>query len=76
MLKLQDEISLAKNKENIGKILPVLVEGVSKTDPDRLTGRTEKGRLVHFKGDESLIGGEVKVRITEVQTHSFFGELI
>ena len=76
MLKLQDEISLAKNKENIGKILPILVEGVSKTDPTRLTGRTEKGRLVHFKGDKSLIGREVRVRIIEVQTHSFFGELI
>ncbi|MBE6673129.1 MAG: tRNA (N6-isopentenyl adenosine(37)-C2)-methylthiotransferase MiaB [Ruminococcaceae bacterium] len=76
MLKLQDEISLSKNRENIGKILPVLVEGVSKTDPDRLTGRTEKGRLVHFKGPEDLIGKEASVRITDVLTHSFFGELI
>ncbi len=76
MLALQDEIALEKNKENVGRELSVLVEGVSKTDASRLTGRTEKGRLVHFEGPLSLIGGYAKVRITEVQTHAFFGELI
>ncbi len=76
MLALQDEISLAKNRENIGKVLSVLVEGPSKTDPNRLTGRTEKGRLVHFAGEPSLVGGYANVKITDVQTHSFFGELI
>ena len=75
MLALQDSISLEKNKENIGKILDVLVEGPSKTDPTRLTGRTEKGRLVHFVGPESLVGKHANVKITDVQTHSFFGEL-
>lgn len=76
MLKLQDEIALEKNKENIGKILPVLVECVSKTDATKLTGRTEKGRLVHFAGPENLIGTTANVRITDVQIHAFMAELV
>jgi len=76
MLTLQDAISLDKNKQNIGKVLSVLVEGPSKTDPAKLTGRTEKGRLVHFVGSESLVGKYADIKITDVQTHAFFGELI
>ena len=76
MLKLQDEIALEKNKENIGKVLSVLVEGPSKTDATKLTGRTEKGRLVHFEGPESLIGKNANVKITEVQIHAFMAELV
>ena len=66
---------LRNYQENIGKILYVLVEGPSKTDPTRLTGRTEKGRLVHFVGPASLVGEYAYVKITDVQTHLFFGEL-
>ncbi len=56
-------------------VLPVLIEGPSKTDPDMLTGHTESGRVVDLPGDPSLIGRMVKVRITKPQTFSLYGAL-
>ncbi len=76
LLALQNEVNLEKNRAFVGKILEVLVEGYSKTDKTRLTGRTESNRLVHFYGDESLVGTTVKVKITEGDIHSLIGELI
>ncbi|MDU7964724.1 MAG: tRNA (N6-isopentenyl adenosine(37)-C2)-methylthiotransferase MiaB, partial [Clostridium perfringens] len=41
-----------KNKEYEGKVVEVLVEGPSKNDETKLTGRTRNGKLVNFAGDE------------------------
>lgn len=75
LLEVQNRISLEKNREYIGKIERVLVEGVSKTDPDMMTGRNEKNRLIHFHGDVSLTGCFANVRITSADTYSLRGEL-
>ncbi|HLF70147.1 MAG TPA: TRAM domain-containing protein, partial [Actinomycetota bacterium] len=34
-----------------GRTFEVLVEGPSKKDPTRLTGRTRSNKVVHFPGD-------------------------
>jgi tRNA-2-methylthio-N6-dimethylallyladenosine synthase len=52
------------------------VEGKSKTDDTLLTGRNEKNRLVHFAGDESLIGTFVSVKILSADTYCLTGEHI
>ena len=75
MIACQQEISARKNKDYTGEILQVLVEGYSKTDDQKLTGRTEKNRLVHFEGPEELIGQYAAVRITKSETYALFGEL-
>lgn len=74
MLELQNEISRQKNGELVGKSIEVLVEGESKTDPDRLTGRTAGNKLVHFTGDASLIGKRIDLRIISAQAYSLIGE--
>jgi tRNA-2-methylthio-N6-dimethylallyladenosine synthase len=76
MLDLQNRISREKNEEYVGRTERVLVEGKSKTDDTLLTGRNEKNRLVHFAGDESLIGTFVSVRILSADTYCLTGELI
>ena len=76
LLALQNQVNLEKNQSFVGKTLTVLVEGQSKTDKTRLTGRSESNRLVHFYGDDSLIGKQVQVIITEGDVHSLIGELI
>lgn len=75
LLKVQDEISLEKNISLKGRTLTVLTEGYSKTDSTVLTGRTEGGKIVNFKGDSSLIGKLVPIKITDVRTWSLIGEL-
>lgn len=68
-------IVLKKNNACIGKVYPVLVESVSKTSDNFLTGRTEHFRLVHFTGGEDLIGEIVNVKITSVKTFHMEGEI-
>ena len=75
LLDLQNKISLAKNRQLLGRSEEVLVEGTSKTNIERLTGRTRGNKVVVFDGDESLIGQLVNVKITEAQTWSLIGEL-
>ena len=64
-----------KNKECEGKILEVLVEGTSKNDEAKLTGRTRNGKLVNFAGSTDLIGKLVSVKIVKAQSFSLIGEL-
>lgn len=63
------------NKEAEGKIYEVLVEGNSKNDETKLTGRTRNGRLVNFEGCNELIGKLVNVKITKANSFSLIGEV-
>ncbi|MBQ9890687.1 MAG: tRNA (N6-isopentenyl adenosine(37)-C2)-methylthiotransferase MiaB [Firmicutes bacterium] len=56
-------------------VMPVLVEGVSKTNGSMLTGRTESNKVVDLPGDKTLIGQIVPVKITKAQTFSLYGEV-
>ncbi|MBR1581489.1 MAG: tRNA (N6-isopentenyl adenosine(37)-C2)-methylthiotransferase MiaB [Bacilli bacterium] len=60
----------------VGKTYEVLVEEVSKKNKELLSGYTENLKVVHFKGDESMIGKLVKVKITENHLYSLIGELV
>lgn len=75
LLDVQNRICAEINSTYKDKVLPVLVEGESKTDPDTLTGRTDGGKLVHFKGDSSLVGKIIDIKITEPKTWSLMGEV-
>lgn len=68
-------IVLERNSACIGNVYPVLVESVSKTSDNYLTGRTEHFRLVHFTGTEDLIGKIVNVKITNVKTFHMEGQI-
>ncbi len=41
-----------------------------------MTGRSTDNTLIHFKGDESLIGKTVDVKILENKTFYLIGEMI
>lgn len=62
------------NKDYENKIVEVLVEGSSKNDQNKLTGRTNNGKLVNFIGDRNSIGKIVKVKITKPKSFSLEGE--
>ena len=69
-------IQLEKNKAYIGKTVKVLVEDISKSNKDRVSGRTEEFKTISFDGDRSLIGQIVNVKVTDANTFSLVGELI
>ena len=62
--------------EMVGKTFEVLVDGESKKNKDVLSGYAENNKVIHFKGDESLIGKLVKVKVTESHLYSLVGELV
>ena len=76
LLALGAQIADRRNARFEGQTLRVLVEDVSKTEPDKLTARGAPVRPIHFTGDKSLIGQFVDLKITNVKTYSFEGELV
>ena len=52
-----------KNKEYVGTIQKVLVEGKSKTNENTYTGRTDSNKVVIFEGKEENIGKVLDVKI-------------
>lgn len=74
LLDVQNDISARRNLRHEGNTELILVEGRSKTDPLMLTGRNYANKIVNFKGDESLIGTFVNVKITKAQTWILYGE--
>jgi tRNA-2-methylthio-N6-dimethylallyladenosine synthase len=60
-----------------GRVLPVLVEGPSRHDPDMLAGRTDDNFVVNFSGDPSTRPGSMLgVRIDQAQHHTLRGEVV
>lgn len=76
LVEVVNRICAEKNKEYVGKIVEVLVEGFSKNDESRLTGRTRTGKLVNFDGNNKAIGELVSVQITKAFSFSLIGEEI
>lgn len=68
LMKVQNEISLAKNQTLEGSVVEVLVEGASKTDKNIFTGRTRSNKLVLFKHGSEQAGNLLNVKITQAQT--------
>ncbi len=64
------------NHRFVGTVQKVLVDGRSKTKQTVLTGYTEHNKLVNFKGDETLIGKIIDVKIIDARTWSLVGEII
>jgi tRNA-2-methylthio-N6-dimethylallyladenosine synthase len=73
LIALQERISLERNERDVGRTHEVVVEGPSKKDPARLTGRTRTNKLVHFESDGSEAGSLRSVRVTRAHPHFLEG---
>lgn len=71
-----DRLTEERAKTFVGKEVTVLFESTSKKNKEMISGYEEHGKLVHVKGDASLIGQIRKVRIRESHTYSLLGDLI
>ena len=59
-----------------GTIQEVLVEEGNQQDASLVTGRLSNNLLVHFKGDASMIGQLVNVKLVECKGFYYMGELV
>ena len=71
------EVNFEKHaNEMVGKTFEVLVDGESKKNKDMLSGYAYNMKIIHFKGDPSLKGKLVKVKVTKSHLYSLLGELV
>jgi len=70
--KRQDQISLERNRDFLGKTVEVMIENVVDT---AIQGRTGSNHIVHFKSSENLLPGDsARVIINHAGKHSLNGE--
>jgi tRNA-2-methylthio-N6-dimethylallyladenosine synthase len=87
LLALQNTVSQADHRAQIGQEVSVLVEGVSKAfakaserlsdaGPMQLSGHSERDHIVVLAGNERLIGRVVRVRIDDASAFTLFGTVL
>lgn len=75
LMDLQAENSRKRNEKLLHQTVEVLVEGPSKSNPDRYQGRTRTNKIVLFdRTEEDLIGTLIPITITKVQSWNLYGE--
>lgn len=57
-----------------GTVEDALIEEVNEKEPGYVSGRLSNNITVHIKGDESLIGKIIKVKLLESKNFYYFGE--
>ncbi|MGA1863781.1 MAG: tRNA (N6-isopentenyl adenosine(37)-C2)-methylthiotransferase MiaB [bacterium] len=73
---LQNQVSNEINISMINKIQQILIEGPSKKDPLKLTGRTRTNKVVNLTGSYDLTGKTVMVRITRAKPFNLEAEVV
>lgn len=76
LIARQNEITEEISKDYVGNVYEILVEGMQEKKNGYVVGRTESGRLVSAKGDESMIGEFKNVKITAVKNAQLLGEIL
>lgn len=74
--KLQTSIQGEIYRSFVGKVVEVLVEGVSVRSGSDLTGHTTCNKVVNFSASAEFIGQIVNVRVTEAKAHSLYGQIL
>lgn len=76
VIELQKELSAQSNKNDIGKIFEVLVEGFSKRSKEFMAGRNSQNKMVVFPQKSFKPGDYVQVKITDCTSASLKGDAV
>lgn len=72
-----EEFAEARNQQFKGRTLKVLVEGISKRNKDRWTGRSDLNKTCNFPPVNGIKPGDmVDLRITRTSANSLSGEIV
>ena len=74
LLAVVNEIGARRYASQVGRQVQILVEGPSKRNPERLTGRTRCNKIVVFDGAPRHIGQVMDVKITRAGSFTLYGE--
>jgi tRNA-2-methylthio-N6-dimethylallyladenosine synthase len=73
LLSVVNDSARRSGERLVGRNVEVLCEGPSKTNPNRLTGRTSSNKIVVFESDVDLAGRVLDVRIEHANGFSLYG---
>lgn len=73
LLEAQNEISARINAQMNGRTLRVLCDGISKTDTDMYSGRTDGNKIVFFAGEPEDAGSFVNIKIERTEAFALYG---
>ena len=74
LLALVNEIAGRRYQALVGRTMEILVEGPSKRNPERFTGRTRCNRIVVFDGSARPRGRLMDVAITRAGSFTLYGD--
>jgi tRNA-2-methylthio-N6-dimethylallyladenosine synthase len=74
LLAIIDRSAKAQSSALVGKRVEILCEGPSKTNPERLSGRTRTNKVVVFEGNQRHIGQIFEVAIGETTGFTLYGD--
>lgn len=75
IITIQNEHSLQRNLQDVGKCFEVLVEGFSKRSKEQFFGRTSQNKVVIFPRKDQQIGKLINIKITNASSATLFGEV-
>jgi len=75
LLAVQQAIMERRQAAMVGRTVEVLVEGASRKDPTKLTGRSRANHIVAVPGPPALTGQAVEVEITGSTSLTLFGRV-
>ena len=73
LLAVVNEIAIRKNRDLVGSVQEVLLEGPSKTNAARLSGRTSQNKPVMVDAAPDLAGEILPIRIEESTGFTLYG---
>ena len=77
LLDVVNELAIAKNAALVGTVQQVLCEGPSKTNKQRLTGRTGTNKILIFDGDAHKLTGQfLDIRVEESTGFTLYGSVV
>jgi tRNA-2-methylthio-N6-dimethylallyladenosine synthase len=75
LLTLVNRLASEKNNALVGQKVEILCEGASKTNSERLSGRTMQNKIVIIEGDQQRLAGEIfDVLVTESTGYTLYGD--
>lgn len=74
LLQCLNETAAVRYRELVGTRMQILVEGPSRKNPARFTGRTRCNRIVVFDGSERHRGQLLEVNITRAGSFTLYGD--
>lgn len=74
MIALQNELSLASNQKEVGRVVEVLVEGVAKRSTQQMVGRTQQNKTVVFPRRDYKVGQLVEVKVVSASSATLIAE--